>query len=125
MLVMLLFALIDADDSILIYFGILKSTALTKFIKYTDVFVFCVSGANVNNVKAKDAGLLLGDTLTELLSRWRAFVPDGLHEVGYRQSHLDALVKGTLPQRKVIDVSPRQPQPDDLKMLLEQSMKLF
>jgi hypothetical protein len=38
---------------------------------------------------------------------------------------LDALVKGTLPQRKVIDVSPRQPTPDDFNRLLENSMTLF
>lgn len=38
-------------------------------------------GANVTNRKAADAGLILADTIRELLSHWN-FVPNGLSEVG-------------------------------------------
>ena len=82
-------------------------------------------GANVNNVKAADAGLLIADTLVALLGRWQAFVPDGLHKVGYTADHLELLVKGTLPQKKVLDVSPKKVHPDDIRMLLSDSMRLF
>jgi hydroxyacid-oxoacid transhydrogenase len=82
-------------------------------------------GANVAQVKAKDAGLLLKDTIVSLLDRWRGFVPDGLHEMGYGSQDLERLVKGALPQRKVLDIAPRQAKPEDLQMLLEKSMKLF
>lgn len=58
-------------------------------------------GANVTNKKASDAGLILADTIITLLDRWRSFVPDGLHEMGYNSDHLEMLVKGALPQKKV------------------------
>ena len=51
---------------------------------------------------------------------------DGLSGVGYRSDiDLDRLVKGTLPQRKVLDVAPKRVQPDDIAALLSNSMKLF
>lgn len=88
---------------------------------------FLISGANITNINPNDAGLLLADTVTELLSNWRGFVPDGLGAdgLGYDSQNLEALVHGTLPQRKVIDVSPRQPTPEDFHLLLSESMKLF
>lgn len=82
-------------------------------------------GADISRVKAADAGLLISDKLIELLNNWSSFLPNGLKGVGYGSEHLDTLVKGTLPQRKVIDVSPRQPTPDDFHRLLDNSMKLF
>jgi hydroxyacid-oxoacid transhydrogenase len=83
-----------------------------------------MTGANVANVKSADAGLVIADRLTTLLQRWN-FMPDGLSGVGYGSEDLDRLIQGTLPQRKVIDVSPRQPSPDDIGRLFENSMKLF
>ena len=79
----------------------------------------------MSRVKSEDSGLLLSDTILRLLDHWRAFVPNGLQGVGYDATHIDVLVKGTLPQRKVIDVSPRQPGPDDLHRLLSDSLTLF
>jgi len=84
-----------------------------------------ITGADVSRVKSVDSGLLLSDTILRLLDHWRGFVPDGLRGVGYGPGNIDALVKGTLPQRKVIDVSPRQPSPDDLHRLLTDSLTLF
>eukprot|EP00600_Ochromonadales_sp_CCMP1393_P014566 CAMPEP_0175004832 /NCGR_PEP_ID=MMETSP0005-20121125/4980_1 /TAXON_ID=420556 /ORGANISM="Ochromonas sp., Strain CCMP1393" /LENGTH=475 /DNA_ID=CAMNT_0016260017 /DNA_START=205 /DNA_END=1632 /DNA_ORIENTATION=- len=82
-------------------------------------------GADTSQVKRADAGLLLADTILSILDHWTAFVPNGLREIGYGSEHLDTLVQGTLPQRKVIDVSPRQPTPDDLHFLLDKSMTIF
>lgn len=79
----------------------------------------------MSRVKAADSGLLISDLLVNLLGNWSDFVPNGLQGVGYSSEHLDALVKGTLPQRKVIDVSPRQPKPEDFYKMLENSMTLF
>eukprot|EP01036_Dinobryon_divergens_P027387 gene27387-36155_t len=81
-------------------------------------------GAQVHNRRAADAGLILAETIQTLLSHWR-FVPDGLGALGYGPQHVTGLVRGTLPQRKVIDVSPRQPTPEDFQRMLEESMKLF
>lgn len=81
-------------------------------------------GANVINKKAKDSGLILRDYILNLLNKWN-FVPDGLSAIGYDSKDIDVLVKGTMPQRKVLDVAPKQVQPDNVAMLLENSMKLF
>jgi len=95
------------------------------FVSFIVLFCFLPTGADVSRVKAVDSGLLLSDTITSLLSNWTAFVPNGLQGVGYGSEHLESLVKGTLPQRKVIEVSPRQPTPEDFNKMLEDSMKLF
>ena len=79
----------------------------------------------MSNVSPADAGLLLADTIRSLLSNWTAFVPDGLQALGYGSADTDRLVRGTLPQRKVIDVAPRQPTADDFHRMLEDSFKLF
>ena len=82
-------------------------------------------GANVTNAKRDGAGEILAEHILTLLQKWSRFIPDGLQAVGYSQSDLDMLVKGTLPQKKVLDIAPRQPKPDDLAHLFEKSMKLF
>ena len=82
-------------------------------------------GANVSTVKSTDAGLVLADTVLKLLDRWSDFIPDGLNAIGYEDADIDMLVHGTLPQRKVLDISPRQATPDDLGNLFMKSMKLF
>lgn len=82
-------------------------------------------GADVSRVKTNDAGLVLADTILKLLDRWSEFIPDGLNAIGYEDRDIDMLVKGTLPQRKVLDISPRQASPDDLGNLFMKSMKLF
>lgn len=82
-------------------------------------------GLNVVNRKADDAGRIIADGLREMLSPWAAFIPNGLADVGYKSSDVEELVKGTLPQRKVLDISPRPVTPEALQRLFENSMRLF
>jgi hydroxyacid-oxoacid transhydrogenase len=82
-------------------------------------------GANVINAKRDGAGEILANHILALLQNWNRFIPDGLNAIGYNQSDIDMLIKGTLPQKKVLDVSPRQPKPEDLGHLFQNSMKLF
>jgi hydroxyacid-oxoacid transhydrogenase len=81
-------------------------------------------GINTANAKRDHAGELIAEYLLNLLSQW-SFVPNGLSEIGYSQSDIDKLIKGTLPQRKVLDIAPKQASPDDIGKLFESSMKLF
>ncbi len=81
-------------------------------------------GMNVTNRKTSEAGELLAEFIQNLLSKW-SFVPDGLSAIGYNTSDIDTLIKGTLPQKKVLDIAPRQAKPEDLGKLFESSMKLF
>ena len=81
-----------------------------------------VLGANVSNAKLDDAGKILADTLTELISDLK--LPDGLKGLGYSTSDIPALVQGTLPQHRVTKLSPRPASADDLAGLFEDAMTL-
>lgn len=89
------------------------------------ICVIICEGADVTNKKAADSGLIIADTILKLLDGWRSFIPDGLKEIGYDSSDLQMLVKGTLPQRRVLDISPKKPHEEDIHMLLDDSMRLF
>ena len=86
--------------------------------------MFRTLGINMTNRNSSAAGEFIAEYIQNLLSQWK-FVPNGLKEVGYSQSDIDRLIKGTLPQKKVLDIAPRQATPDDLGRLFEKSMVLF
>jgi hydroxyacid-oxoacid transhydrogenase len=50
----------------------------------------------------------VGDFLFEQIARFldNLGVPRGLKAVGYQNSDIDMLVKGTIPQRRVLDLAP-------------------
>lgn len=55
-----------------------------------------MSGADLSNVKKKDAGSLLSDILRNYL--YDLEVEDGLSALGYSTEDIPSLVNGTLPQ---------------------------
>ncbi|XP_013855348.1 hydroxyacid-oxoacid transhydrogenase, mitochondrial [Austrofundulus limnaeus] len=82
-----------------------------------------ILGAQVQQVKRKDAGAVLADQLRHFLFDLQ--VEDGLGAVGYSREDIPALVKGTLPQERVTKLSPREHTEEDLSQLFEASMKLY
>lgn len=82
-----------------------------------------ILGTDIRTVKCEDAGLVLADTLRNLL--FDLNVEDGLSAVGYTQEDIPALVKGTLPQERVTKLSPKPHTEEDLAALFESSMKLY
>jgi hydroxyacid-oxoacid transhydrogenase len=80
-------------------------------------------GADVSRTKLADAGDLLADHLIRLMQRLN--VPNGLSAIGYTQDDIPALVEGTLPQHRVIKLSPRPAGPVEFAQLFERSMKLW
>ena len=50
----------------------------------------------------------MGDFLFEQIARFldNLGVPRGLKAVGYKNGDIDMLVKGTIPQRRVLDLAP-------------------
>ena len=80
-----------------------------------------VLGANISGAKNEDAGKILSDELTRLMSDLK--LPNGLAEVGYSSSDIPALVKGTLPQHRVTKLSPRPADEDALAALFEGALK--
>ena len=80
-------------------------------------------GADVSHARREDAGDILADRLIEFMQRLG--IPNGLSAVGYTRDDIPALVQGTLPQHRVIKLSPRPVGAEELTMLFEQSMTIW
>ena len=77
-------------------------------------------GVDIKGAKPEDAGDLLADAVVALMQK--TGIPNGLGAVGYTAEDVEKLVEGTLPQHRVIGLSPRPFTPDDLKQLFLDSM---
>jgi hydroxyacid-oxoacid transhydrogenase len=77
-------------------------------------------GVDTAGAAAKDAGDLLAGAVVALMQK--AGIPNGLGAVGYKAADVDKLVEGTLPQHRVISLSPRPFTPDDLRKLFLDSL---
>ena len=77
-------------------------------------------GADVSHAKLADAGDILADRLITYMQRLK--IPNGLSAVGYTKDDIPALVEGTLPQHRVIKLSPRPVGRAELTELFEKSM---
>jgi hydroxyacid-oxoacid transhydrogenase len=80
-------------------------------------------GADVSRAKPADAGDILADELIKLMQRLK--VPNGLSAVGYTKNDIPALVEGTLPQHRVIKLSPRPVGREEFTQLFERSMVIW
>jgi hydroxyacid-oxoacid transhydrogenase len=77
-------------------------------------------GVDVSKAKKKDAGELLANAFIDLMKK--TGMPNGLSAVGYTSKDVDKMIEGTLPQRRVLNISPRPVTADDLKALFLESM---
>ncbi len=77
-------------------------------------------GVDTAGTAAEDAGDLLAGAVIALMQK--TGIPNGLGAVGYTTADVDKLVEGTLPQHRVIGLSPRPFTPDDLKKLFLDSL---
>jgi alcohol dehydrogenase class IV len=68
----------------------------------------------------EDAGDLLAKGLVDLMRA--TGIPNGLAAVGYEVDDLDALVAGALPQRRLLDLSPRPVDGSELRTLFQASL---
>lgn len=80
-------------------------------------------GVDIRNAKREDAGKILADKLREILSGLK--FPDGLQALGYTSDDIPAMVKGTMPQHRLVKLSPREVNEEDMAKLFESSMKLY
>lgn len=82
-----------------------------------------VFGASIQNSKLEDAGKILSDQLRSYLMKLG--VPNGLAHFGYSSSDVPKLVEGTLPQKRVLNLSPLKVEGEILADLFSQSMKMY
>ncbi len=80
-------------------------------------------GADVSGARPADAGKILADELVKFMRRLN--VPNGLSAVGYTRDDIPALVEGTLPQHRVIKLSPRPVGREELSQLFEESLVIW
>lgn len=80
-------------------------------------------GQDVGGASPEDAGELLADAIVRLMRRVN--MPNGLSAIGYANDDLDRLVEGTLPQRRVVNLSPRPVGAPELRSLFVDSMNLW
>jgi hydroxyacid-oxoacid transhydrogenase len=62
-------------------------------------------GVDVSNVKKESAGEVLSEALAEFLVKL-GDQPRGLKQLGFGREHIEELVEGTLPQKRVLVLAP-------------------
>jgi len=79
-----------------------------------------VLGADVSGARLEDAGNILADRVIQIMKRLN--IPNGLSAIGYSREDIPQLVEGTLPQHRVIKLSPRPAGPEELTQIFEDAM---
>jgi hydroxyacid-oxoacid transhydrogenase len=80
-------------------------------------------GVSPDEVDESNAGEAIAARFTEMM---RAIgMPNGLKDVGITEDDLDALVAGTLPQQRLLVISPKEPSEAEIRQLFADSMTLW
>ena len=77
-------------------------------------------GADVSAARPEDAGRILSDLVIGLMKRLN--IPNGLSAIGYSRDDIPKLVQGTVPQHRVIKLSPRPVGEEDLAKIFEDAL---
>ena len=77
-------------------------------------------GADISQASLEDAGKILSDQVIEIMKQLN--LPNGLSGIGYSSEDIPKLVEGTLPQHRVIKLSPRPVEAEDLEKIFEDAM---
>jgi len=84
-------------------------------------------GVDISNVSRESAGEVLGEALTKFLADL-GDQPKGLKDLGFKREHIDGLVEGTIPQRRVLMLAPNLAEElgeerEQLRNLFEEAME--
>ncbi|XP_050404210.2 hydroxyacid-oxoacid transhydrogenase, mitochondrial [Patella vulgata] len=80
-------------------------------------------GRDVTNVKRDDAGKVLSETVLNIMNE--IGVPNGLGSLGYTSQDVPGLVKGAIPQQRVLKLTPRKIEADHMAEIYEKSMSIY
>ncbi|MCX7419654.1 MAG: iron-containing alcohol dehydrogenase [Planctomycetia bacterium] len=80
-------------------------------------------GADVSHASLVDAGRILADRVIHYMQILA--MPRGLNAIGYSTSDLPDLVEGTLAQQRLLKLSPRLTEPDELAKLFDESLVIW
>ncbi|KAI5291542.1 hypothetical protein KEM54_003852 [Ascosphaera aggregata] len=84
-------------------------------------------GVDISNIKRESAGEVLGDALTKFFAEL-GDQPRGLKALGFKESQVDQLIEGTIPQRRVLNLAPNlakelDEEREELRRIFQQSME--
>ena len=85
-----------------------------------DIFGQAQGQPSSSHVSDADVGELIHDRIAEFLVDLG--LPRGLNGIGYKSQNIDALVAGTLPQKRVLDLAPGDSNAEALAGILEKAM---
>jgi hydroxyacid-oxoacid transhydrogenase len=106
---------------------ILNAPAAFRFTAPTNpglhLYAAELMGADTRDVAPEDAGLFLSKVIVDFIRSMG--IPNGLRAVGYGTQDIEDLVQGTLPQKRVLNISPRPVTPEDLAQLFLESLVLW
>ncbi len=80
-------------------------------------------GADIRNIPDERAGEVLADQVIQLMRA--TGMPNGLSGVGYSDADIEALTDRTLPQKRLLDIAPRDISRADLSQLFKDSMRYW
>ncbi|CAH2050154.1 unnamed protein product, partial [Iphiclides podalirius] len=80
-------------------------------------------GADVTGKKRSDAGKVLSDTILKYMDTMK--IANGLGAIGYSAEDIPQLVKGALPQNRLLKIAPVPQSEEDLSKILEESLTLY
>ncbi|KAF7854556.1 hypothetical protein EAF04_010365 [Stromatinia cepivora] len=83
-------------------------------------------GVDISNVKKESAGAVLAEALEKFLEEL-GDQPKGLKDLGFKREHIDGLVEGTIPQKRVLMLAPNLAEEigeerEQLRALFEDAM---
>ncbi|KAL0851385.1 hypothetical protein ABMA28_007201 [Loxostege sticticalis] len=80
-------------------------------------------GADITGKKKADAGDVLADTILNYMEKMK--IENGLSDLGYTSEDIPKLVKGALPQERLLKLTPLPQSEEDLSKLLEDSLTVY
>ncbi|XP_026320210.1 probable hydroxyacid-oxoacid transhydrogenase, mitochondrial isoform X2 [Hyposmocoma kahamanoa] len=80
-------------------------------------------GTQTTGIKQADAGKVLADTILKYMEVMK--IENGLCGLGYKRDDIPDLVKGALPQDRLLKIAPLPQSEEDLSKLLEDSMTIY
>ncbi|KAH9631491.1 hypothetical protein HF086_004652 [Spodoptera exigua] len=82
-----------------------------------------ILGADVSSAKQADAGKVLAETILKYMDTMK--IENGLSTLGYTREDIPELVKGALPQKRLLSMTPLPQTEEDLSKLLEDSLTIY
>jgi hydroxyacid-oxoacid transhydrogenase len=103
---------------------VLNAPAVFRFTAPTNpelhLYAAKLMGVDTSGAVPEEAGELLADAIVDLMRR--TGMPNGLSAVGYGPDDVDQMVASTLPQHRLLKLSPCVVSAEDLKQLFLDSL---